>query len=145
MTGQLGMALLVMCLGALGSMRFTGDVVDRYGDVVLAVSMAPFGSCGLLLAFLTSAGTPDAARFLLGVTSGATGSARPSPAAPPDVAISVAARTPESVTGRSAMKLAQGFFSGAVVVAASVLPACAQRVGVRRRCSAWCSMLIAWV
>lgn len=104
--GQLGLALLMVGLGALVSMRFTGYLIDRYGGVVLPVAMALFGLCGLLPAFAGSAVTLAAALLLLGATSGAT-----------DVAINAAGSHAESVTARPVMNLAHGCFSAAVVVA----------------------------
>lgn len=104
--GQLGLALLMIGLGALISMRLTGVLIDRYGGVVLPVAMALFGLCGLLPAFAGSTVTLGAALFLLGATSGAT-----------DVAINTAGSHAEAVTGRPVLNLAHGFFSIAVVAA----------------------------
>jgi MFS family permease len=104
--GQLGLALLMVGLGALVSMRFTGYLIDRYGGVVLPAAMTLFGLCGMLPAFAGSAVTLGAALLLLGATSGAA-----------DVAINAAGSHAESVTRRPVMNLAHGFFSAAVVVA----------------------------
>lgn len=53
--GQLGVALLMVGLGALVSMRFTGYLIDRYGGVVLPVVVLLFGLCGVLPALADSA------------------------------------------------------------------------------------------
>lgn len=104
--GELGLALLMVGLGALASMRFTGFLIDRYGGVVLPVVVVLFGDCGVLPALADSAVTLSAALFLLGATSGAT-----------DVAINATGSHAEAVTGRPLMNLAHGIFSVAVVVA----------------------------
>ncbi|GAA1588899.1 MFS transporter [Kribbella sancticallisti] len=104
--GQLGLALLMVGLGALVSMRFTGYLIDRYGGQVLPAVMVLFGLCGVLPAFADSAATLSAALFLLGATSGAT-----------DVAINATGSTAEATTGKPLMNLAHGLFSIAVVAA----------------------------
>lgn len=104
--GELGVALLMIGLGALVSMRFTGYLIDRYGGVVLPVVMVLFGLCGVLPALADSAVSLSAALLLLGATSGAT-----------DVAVNAAGSQAEAVTGRPVMNLAHGMFSVAVVVA----------------------------
>ncbi|WP_132154384.1 MFS transporter [Kribbella antiqua] len=104
--GELGLALLMVGLGALVSMRFTGYLIDRYGGVVLPVVVVLFGLCGVLPALAGSAVTLSGALFLLGATSGAT-----------DVAINATGSHAEAVTGRPLMNLAHGIFSAAVVVA----------------------------
>ncbi len=104
--GELGVALLMVGLGALVSMRFTGYLIDRYGGVVLPVVVVLFGASGVLPALADSAVTLGATLFLLGATSGAT-----------DVAINANGSHAEAVTGRPLMNLAHGFFSIAVVAA----------------------------
>jgi MFS family permease len=104
--GELGIALLMVGLGALLSMRFTGYLIDRYGGVVLPIVVVLFGACGVLPAFADSVVMLGAALFLLGATSGAT-----------DVAINATGSHAEAVTGRPLMNLAHGIFSVAVVVA----------------------------
>jgi len=104
--GELGVALLMIGLGALVSMRFTGYLIDRYGGVVLPVVMVLFGLCGVLPALADSSVSLSAALLLLGATSGAT-----------DVAVNAAGSQAEAVTGRPVMNLAHGMFSVAVVVA----------------------------
>src|SRR3981189_2619161 len=104
--GQLGAALLMIGLGALLSMRFTGYLIDRYGGVVLPAAALLFGLCGLLPALASSAVTLGAALFLLGATSGAF-----------DVAINATGSHAEALTERPLMNLAHGVFSVAVVLA----------------------------
>ncbi|MEI8409665.1 MULTISPECIES: MFS transporter [unclassified Kribbella] len=104
--GELGLALLMVGLGALTSMRFTGFLIDRNGGVVLPIVVVLFGACGVLPALADSAVTLSVALFLLGVTSGAT-----------DVAINATGSHAEAVTGQPLMNLAHGIFSVAVVVA----------------------------
>jgi MFS family permease len=104
--GELGVALLMIGLGALVSMRFTGHLIDRYGGVVLPVVTVLFAICGVLPALAGSVGTLSAALLLLGATSGAT-----------DVAINATGSHAEAATGRPVMNLAHGMFSVAVVVA----------------------------
>lgn len=65
---QLGGALLMVGLGALLSMRFTGYLIDRYGGVVLPVAVLLFGVCGVLPALAGSPVALGAALFLLGAT-----------------------------------------------------------------------------
>ena len=104
--GELGVALLMIGLGALLSMRLTGYLIDRYGGMVLPVVMVLFALCGVLPALAGSGVSLSAALLLLGATSGAT-----------DVAINAAGSHAEAVTGRPVMNLAHGMFSVAVVVA----------------------------
>ena len=104
--GELGVALLMIGLGALVSMRFTGYLIDRYGGVVLPVVTVLFALCCVLPALAGSVVTLSAALLLLGATSGAT-----------DVAINATGSHVEHDTGRPVMNLAHGMFSVAVVVA----------------------------
>jgi MFS family permease len=104
--GELGVALLMIGLGALVSMRFTGYLIDRYGGVVLPVVTILFALCGVLPALAGSVVTLSAALLLLGATSGAV-----------DVAINATGSHAEHDTGRPVMNLAHGMFSVAVVVA----------------------------
>jgi len=87
--GELGVALLMIGLGALVSMRFTGYLIDRYGGVVLPVVTVLFAICGVLPALAGSVVTLSAALLLLGATSGAM-----------DVAINATGSHAEAVTGR---------------------------------------------
>jgi MFS family permease len=104
--GELGVALLMVGVGALISMRFTGHLIDRYGGAVLPVVTVLFGICGVLPALANSAVTLSAALLLLGATSGAT-----------DVAINATGSHAEAAAGRPVLNLAHGLFSVAVVMA----------------------------
>lgn len=104
--GELGVALLMIGLGALVSMRFTGYLIDRYGGVVLPVVTGLFAICGVLPALAGSVLTLSAALLLLGATSGAM-----------DVAVNATGSHAEAATERPVMNLAHGMFSVAVVVA----------------------------
>jgi MFS family permease len=103
---QLGGALLMVGLGALFSMRFTGYLIDRYGGVVLPVAVLLFAACGVLPALAGSAVALGGALLLLGATSGAM-----------DVAINATGSSAEAASGKPLMNLAHGLFSIAVVVA----------------------------
>jgi MFS family permease len=103
---QLGGALLMVGLGALFSMRFTGYLIDRYGGVVLPVAVLLFAACGVLPALAGSPVALGGALFLLGATSGAT-----------DVALNATGTTAEADTGKPLMNLAHGLFSLSVVAA----------------------------
>ncbi len=92
--GELGVALLMIGLGALASMRFTGHLIDRYGGVVLPVVAVLFGICGVLPALAGSVVTLSAALLLLGATSGAM-----------DVAINATGSHAEATGGRPVMNL----------------------------------------
>ncbi|WP_410789546.1 MFS transporter [Kribbella sp. C-35] len=104
--GELGVALLMIGLGALVSMRLTGYLIDRYGGVVLPVVTVLFALCAVLPALAGSVVTLSAALLLLGATSGAM-----------DVAINATGSHAEHDSGRPVMNLAHGMFSVAVVVA----------------------------
>jgi MFS family permease len=104
--GELGAALLMIGLGALLSMRFTGYLIDRYGGIVLPVVVLLFGLSGVLPALAGSPVALGGVLFLLGATSGAT-----------DVAINAAGSAAEADTERPLMNLAHGLFSIAVVLA----------------------------
>ncbi len=104
----LGLALLCIGAGALASMRPAGVLVDRAGPGAVPAVVAGFALCALLPAIATSPLALAAALLALGAASGAV-----------DVAINAEAAHAEA-HGRSAMNLAHGGFSLAVV-AASVL------------------------
>ncbi len=104
--GELGMALLMIGLGALLSMRLTGGLVDRFGARVLPVVMVVFAAVGVLPAFAGSPVALGVALFLLGAASGAT-----------DVAINAAGVRAEIRSQRPVMNLAHAWFSVCVVVA----------------------------
>ena len=102
---ELGLALLMVGLGALLSMRATGALVDRHGRIILPIAMGLFGAAGLLPALAGSPIALAAALFAVGVTSGAV-----------DVAANAAGVDEEIASGRPVMNLAHACFSGSVVV-----------------------------
>jgi len=103
---ELGLALLMVGLGALFSMRVTGALVDRHGAAVLPIAMLLFGVAGFLPALAPSPIALGAALLVVGVTSGAV-----------DVAANAAGVDEEIASGRPLMNLAHACFSGSVVAA----------------------------
>jgi Major Facilitator Superfamily len=106
---ELGVALLMVGLGALFSMRLTGALIDRRGGAVLPVVMALFGVAGFLPALATSPVALGAALLLVGITSGAA-----------DVAVNAAGVDEEIASGRPLMNLGHACFSAAVVASSLV-------------------------
>ena len=104
--GELGLALLMVGVGALFSMRVTGALIDRRGGIVLPVVMTLFGAAGFLPALAGSPLALGAALLVVGVTSGAV-----------DVAANAAGVDEEIASGRPLMNLAHACFSGSVVAA----------------------------
>jgi MFS family permease len=103
---ELGLALLLVALGALISMRASGVLMDRLGPRFTPVSVGVFGICGLLPGLAGSPLELAAALFVVGAASGAM-----------DVAINADAVHEEEASGRPLLNLAHAFFSGAVVCA----------------------------
>jgi MFS family permease len=101
---ELGLALLLVALGALVSMRATGVVGDRIGPRLTKISVAIFGLAGLLPGLAGSPWELSLFLLLLGAASGAM-----------DVAINADAVRWEVATGRPILNLAHACFSGAVV------------------------------
>ena len=104
--GELGVAVLMIALGALGSMRLTGALVDRHGPLVLPIVAALFGAAGFLPALASSPLALGAALFVVGAGSGAL-----------DVAANAAGVDEEIASGRPLLNLAHACFSASVVVA----------------------------
>lgn len=102
---ELGLALLLVGLGALLSMRATGVLLDRLGPRVTPLTIGAFGITGLLPGLATSPNQLHIALFAVGVTSGAM-----------DVAINADAVHEEERSARPLLNLAHASFSGAVVV-----------------------------
>jgi MFS family permease len=103
---ELGVALLLVGVGALLSMRGTGVLLDHLGPKLTPVTIALFGLAGLLPAV---AGSPEAlyvVLFVVGATSGAM-----------DVAINAGAVREEVHSGRPLLNVAHASFSAAVVAA----------------------------
>jgi hypothetical protein len=102
--GQLGLALLCIGAGALGSMRPAGTLVDRWGAPALPAMLAAFAGAAALPGLATSTAALCAALLVLGATSGAV-----------DVAINAEGVSTEAATGRPVLSLAHGTFSACVV------------------------------
>lgn len=103
---ELGLALLLIGLGALVSMRATGVVMDRIGPRLTPISVAVFGLAGVLPGLSSSPWELYAFSLVVGAASGAM-----------DVAINADAVRWEVDTGRSILNLAHAFFSVGVVAA----------------------------
>jgi MFS family permease len=101
---ELGLALLLVALGALISMRASGVLIDRLGPSFTPGAVGAFGLCGLLPGIVGSPAELSAVLLVVGATSGAM-----------DVAINADAVHAEEATGRPLLNLAHAFFSGAVV------------------------------
>lgn len=102
--GQLGLALLLIGLGALGSMRLTGTLVDRVGGRATPWTIAALAAAAPLPALARSPGQLAAALLVLGAASGAM-----------DVAINADGVAEEGASGRPVLNLAHAAFSMAVV------------------------------
>jgi MFS family permease len=106
---ELGVALLMVGLGALFSMRVTGALIDRHGGRVLPIVAGVFGAAGPLPALAGSPAALAGALLVIGITSGAL-----------DVAINAAGVEAEIASGRPLLNLAHACFSATVVVASLV-------------------------
>jgi predicted MFS family arabinose efflux permease len=102
---ELGLALLLVGLGALLSMRATGVLLDHLGPRLTPVTVALFGLTGVLPALAGSPAQLCAVLFVVGATSGAM-----------DVAINADAVREEAANGRPLLNVAHASFSAAVVV-----------------------------
>jgi len=110
--GQLGAALLFVGVGALASMRLTGALIDRFGRVLLPLSMLVFAVVGLTPAFALGGVQLAAALVVVGFASGAM-----------DVGINTAGSDYESAAQRPVMNLAHGAFSIGVIFASTLVGA----------------------
>jgi MFS family permease len=104
--GELGLALVLVGLGALVSMRATGVLGDRVGPRLTPVAVGAFGVAGLLPGLADSPGELYLYALVLGAASGAM-----------DVAINADAVHAEVRSGRPLLNLAHAGFSAAVVAA----------------------------
>jgi predicted MFS family arabinose efflux permease len=104
--GELGIALVLVGLGALISMRATGVLLDRVGPRLTPLTVAAFAAAGALPGLATSPAALFAFAVVLGVTSGAM-----------DVAINTDGVREEVASGRPLLNLAHACFSAAVVSA----------------------------
>ena len=101
---DLGVALFVLAIGALVSMRATGVVRDRIGPRLTPIAVAAFGVTAVLPGLADSPLRLALLAFLVGAASGAM-----------DVAINADAVHEEDASGRPLLNLAHAFFSVAVV------------------------------
>jgi MFS family permease len=101
--GELGIALVLVGLGALVSMRATGVLLDRVGPRLTPVTIAAFAAAGALPGLATSPTALFAFAVVLGTTSGAM-----------DVAINTDGVREEVASGRPLLNLAHACFSAAV-------------------------------
>jgi predicted MFS family arabinose efflux permease len=105
--GELGVALLFVGLGSLPAMTSAGLLIDRYGAVVLPVSLAALAGAAVLPSLAGSLVALSAALLVLGAASGAA-----------DVAINAEVAALEAATQRTFMPLAHALFSAGVIVGA---------------------------
>jgi MFS family permease len=103
---ELGLALLLVGVGALVSMRATGVLMDRFGPMLTPLTVGSLAVSGVLPGLATSPLQLSLALALVGAASGAV-----------DVAINADAVREELVSGRPLLNLAHASFSAAVVVA----------------------------
>ncbi|HET7722437.1 MAG TPA: MFS transporter [Acidimicrobiales bacterium] len=101
---RLGIALLLIGVGALGSMRVTGYLVDRFGGVVLPLSVAALALAGIGPAFVEGVAALAVSMAVLGVASGAY-----------DVAVNAEASRLETLTAQPLLSLAHAGFSFGVI------------------------------
>jgi MFS family permease len=106
---ELGLALLLVGLGALGSMRATGALIDRLGSRTTAATVAALGLAAFLPGLANQPAQLALALFVLGAASGAM-----------DVAINAEGVLEEETSGRPVLNLAHAAFSGAVVASSLI-------------------------
>jgi MFS family permease len=104
--GELGLALVLVGLGALVSMRATGVLGDRFGPRLTPIAVGAFGLAAVLPGLAHSPGQLYVFLLVVGATSGAM-----------DVAINADAVREEVRSGRPLLNLAHACFSAAVVAA----------------------------
>jgi MFS family permease len=104
--GELGLALVLVGLGAVVSMRATGVLGDRFGPRLTPIAVGTFGLAAVLPGVAHSPGQLYVCLLVIGATSGAM-----------DVAINADAVREEVSSGRPLLNLAHACFSAAVVVA----------------------------
>ena len=104
--GELGLALVLVGLGALVSMRATGVLGDRFGSRLTPIAVGAFGLAGVLPGLAHSPAQLYVYLLVVGATSGAM-----------DVAINADAVREEVRSGRPLLNLAHACFSAAVLVA----------------------------
>ncbi len=103
---ELGLALLLVGVGALVSMRATGVLMDRFGPMLTPLTVGSLAVSGVLPGLATSPLQLSLALAVVGAASGAV-----------DVAINADAVREEIASERPLLNLAHASFSAAVVVA----------------------------
>jgi predicted MFS family arabinose efflux permease len=103
-SGTLGLALLLVGVGALGTMRLTGHLSDRLGPMVVPGTLVTLAFTWMLPPLARSSAVLAATLLLVGASSGAY-----------DVTINTAAADTEAATRRPILSLAHASYSGAVV------------------------------
>jgi MFS family permease len=106
---ELGIAVAFVGVGALVSMRRTGTLVDRHGDVVLPLIIVAFAVAGIAPGLVSGTVGLAVAMAAVGATSGSL-----------DVAINTAAVAVETHTDQPLMNLAHGMFSLTVIGASAL-------------------------
>jgi MFS family permease len=104
--GELGLALVLVGLGALVSMRATGVLGDRFGPRLTPIAVGAFGLAGVLPGLAASPPQLYVCLLVVGATSGAM-----------DVAINADAVREEVRSAKPLLNLAHACFSAAVLVA----------------------------
>jgi MFS family permease len=104
--GELGLALVLVGLGALVSMRATGVLGDRFGPRLTPIAVGAFGLAAVLPGLAQSPAQLYVCLLVVGATSGAM-----------DVAINADAVRYEVRSGRPLLNLAHACFSAGVLVA----------------------------
>ena len=104
--GELGLALVLVGVGALVSMRAAGVLGDRFGPRLTPIAVGAFGLAGVLPGLAHSPAQLYLYLLLIGATSGAM-----------DVAINADAVRYEVRSGRPLLNLAHACFSAGVLVA----------------------------
>lgn len=105
--GQLGLALLCIGLGSVPAMALVGVFIDRFGNVVVPVSLAVLAVTVVLPSLANSLVALCIALLLVGAASGSA-----------DVAINAEVSAIEADTGARLMPLAHAMFSAGVIVGA---------------------------
>lgn len=113
---ELGIALLWVGVGALGSIRWAGGLSDRFDRRPVALSIIALAGAGLLPVIARGPVELSASLLVLGAASGAV-----------DAAINAAASRAES-GGRAVVSLAHGCFSLGVVLSSLGVAAAAGQV-----------------
>jgi MFS family permease len=118
--GQLGLALLCIGLGSVPAMALFGVFIDRFGNIVVPISLAALAVAVVLPALANSLVALCIALLLVGATSGSA-----------DVAINTEVAAIEADTSTRLMPLAHAMFSAGVIVGA-IASGLARQLGAGR-------------